>query len=236
MNNIIDRFRQCRKYYMGGSVEEFVKTLYNLGETVTPTQKQEIQGVWNYLTKVKGLSSRNTAAIMGNVWQESRFNPKAVSSAGARGYLQFKGDRLTRYNNWKKTNKFHPKYGQFDYILYAINDLTNSEDFYRTGYESTKQRVLTNKKVWEEARGKNKIARKKDYDNVLTYFNDTYGAREQNGQLYFLEDLRNAMNNPKTRLDELTTLWHHTIEKSGVDEMNLNNRLNASREFYNYFK
>lgn len=51
----------------------------------------------------------------------------------------------------------------------------------------------------------------------------------------FFEELRNGMNNPSLSTDSLTTLWHHTIERSNPSEANIPSRIKAANAFYNYF-
>lgn len=208
----------------------------DLGETISSKQREEINNMWNYLTSVKKLSPRNASAIMGNVWQESRFDDTKVSSKGATGFLQFLGSREKDYRNWLAANpNASKKYGQLDYILYAINNTTNVHDLYRAGYEKSKEMISKTRKVYDESRGKNRVARGQDYDNAVKYHNDTYGDREKNGRLYFFEGLRNDMNNPSLSTDSLTTLWHHTVERSNPSEANIPERIRAANIFYNYF-
>lgn len=196
-----------------------------LGETLNETQRRNIKGVWNYLTTEKGLNPRNAAAIMGNVWQESRFLPDRVSSAGATGYMQFLGQREKDYQQWLKNNKHHPEYGQFDYILYAIQDPEHKHDFYRNDYERVKKGMDLFKK-----QGKTK-----EYNEYNTYKNKVYGTREREGRLHFFSEVNDAFNNPNFKLDDLTTLWHDSIERSNPNEARLDNRKTAANSFLKYF-
>ena len=196
-----------------------------LGETLNDTQRKNIKGVWSYLTTEKGLSPRNAAAIMGNVWQESRFLPDRVSSSGATGYMQFLGQREKDYQQWLKNNKHHPEYGQFDYILYAVQDPEHRHDFYRNDYERVKRGMDQFKK-----QGKTK-----EYNEYNTYKNKVYGAREKEGRLHFFSEVNDAFNNPNFKLDDLTTLWHDSIERSNPNEARLDNRKTAANSFLKYF-
>jgi len=59
------------------------------------------QQVWSFL-KGKGLTDDAAAGIMGNMEQESTFNPKAINSIGCRGIVQWcygRNDLLTSYAN-----------------------------------------------------------------------------------------------------------------------------------------
>lgn len=196
-----------------------------LGETLNETQRRNIKGVWNYLTTEKGLNPRNAAAIMGNVWQESRFLPDRVSSAGATGYMQFLGQREKDYQQQLKNNKHHPEYGQFDYILYAIQDPEHKHDFYRNDYERVKKGMDLFKK-----QGKTK-----EYNEYNKYKNSVYGSREREGKLHFFSEVNDAFNNPDYKLDDLTTLWHDSIERSNPNEAKLDNRKTAANSFLKYF-
>lgn len=196
-----------------------------LGETLNDTQRKNIKGVWSYLTTEKGLSPRNAAAIMGNVWQESRFLPDRVSSSGATGYMQFLGQREKDYQQWLKNNKHHPEYGQFDYILYAVQDPEHKHDFYRNDYERVKKGMDLFKK-----QGKTK-----EYNEYNKYKNSIYGSREREGRLHFFSEVNDAFNNPDYKLDDLTTLWHDSIERSNPNEARLDNRKTAANSFLKYF-
>lgn len=224
---------------MFGTPFQVPNYLYNqldLGETIDDKQLEEIHNMYNYLTNTKKLSPRNASAIMGNVWQETRFDDSKISKKGATGFLQFLDDREEDYRQWLLDNPTaSKKYGQFDYILYAINDIDNKHDLYRIGYEKSKENISKTKNVYEQAQGKNKQFRKKDYDNAINYHNTTYGKREKEGRLYFFEDLRNSLNNTDISIDQLTSLWHDTVERSNPKESRIDSRINAAKTIYNYF-
>ena len=56
--------------------------------------------IWNFLTQDKGLGSVATAAIMGNIFQESTYNPSAInSSSGAKGICQWYQGRATKLDS-----------------------------------------------------------------------------------------------------------------------------------------
>lgn len=218
-----DAYKYVKKKYKMRSAQQGTKL--ELGENLTDEQLKNIEGVWNYLTQTKGVSPRNAAAIMGNVWQESRFLPQRVSSAGATGWMQFLGQRDKDYQKWLKTNEHHSDYGQFDYILYAIQDPEHKHDFYRNDYE----RVVNSMKKFKE-QGNNKA-----YNEYNTYKNKIYGAREKEGRLHFFNDVNTAFNDPKYKLNDLTTLWHDSIERSNPAEANIPTRIKAANVFYNYY-
>ena len=57
--------------------------------------------IWNFLTQEKGVSSIVTAAIMGNIFQESTYNPSAInSSSGAKGLCQWYQGRATKLDSF----------------------------------------------------------------------------------------------------------------------------------------
>lgn len=72
----------------------------------------------------RGFSKEMSAAIVGNMWAESTFNPTATNTNGAFGLLQWLGDRktaLTRFANNKKLNPNATK-TQLDFIKYELLD------------------------------------------------------------------------------------------------------------------
>ena len=218
-----DAYNFVKKKYKMRSAQQGTKL--ELGENLTNEQLKNIEGVWNYLTQTKGVSPRNAAAIMGNVWQESRFLPQRVSSAGATGWMQFLGQRDKDYQKWIKTNKHHPDYGQFDYILYAIQDPEHKHDFYRNDYE----RVVNSMKQFKQQ------GNTEAYNEYNTYKNKIYGAREKEGRLHFFNEVNTAFNDPNYKLNDLTTLWHDSIERSNPAEANIPTRIKAANAFYNYY-
>lgn len=215
--------KEIRKMLIIKKVQQGTKL--DLGETLTDEQLKNIEGVWNYLTQIKELNPRNAAAIMGNVWQECRFLPQRVSKTGATGWLQFLGERKDDYQKWIKTNEHHPDYGQFDYILYAIQDPEHKHDFYRNEYE----RIVNS---MEQFKQQGDIVA---YNKYNEYKNKIYGDRERKNRLYFFSELNDAFKNPKYSLDNLTRLWHDSIERSGSEEANISNRIKAANAFYNYY-
>lgn len=57
--------------------------------------------IWNFLTQEKGISSITTAAIMGNIFQESTYNPSAINpTSGAKGLCQWYQGRATKLDSF----------------------------------------------------------------------------------------------------------------------------------------
>lgn len=63
--------------------------------TVQLTGSDNQTKIWNYLVGEMGLSNKQAAGIMGNIWQESKYDPTALNpSSGAYGIIQWYQGRL----------------------------------------------------------------------------------------------------------------------------------------------
>ena len=72
----------------------------------------------------RGFSKEAASAIVGNMWAESTFNPKATNAIGAFGLLQWLGDRkkqLIKFANGKKMNP-NSLNAQLDFIKFELLD------------------------------------------------------------------------------------------------------------------
>ena len=89
---------------------------------VTKEQNDRMTDTWDYL-RSNNVSARNAAAFMGNIMQESSFNPKARQIDGdkAVGLFQLHGDRLDDYKKFlQENNKEDDAHSQLDYILSLV--------------------------------------------------------------------------------------------------------------------
>lgn len=69
--------------------------------TVQLTGSDNQTKIWNYLVREMGLSNKQAAGIMGNIWQESKYDPKALNpSSGAYGIIQWYQGRLDALKNF----------------------------------------------------------------------------------------------------------------------------------------
>lgn len=203
------------------------------GNKLYDWQTKEVNNMYNYLTKNKGLSGAAASAIMGNIYQESSFNPDSVSNKNAQGFLQLLGDKLNDYNKWLKTHKQH-RYSQLDYMLESLAD--PSRDHYRREYEGSKRRIKSAQTLIANSKSDKERARHKAELKVLQEYHDnTFGKREKENRLFFYEGLRNALYNPNANVSNLTRLWHDTVERSHPSETNMDSRLKAAQAIYNNF-
>lgn len=113
------------------------------GTTTTPGSTEGLEGttpvtslrgssntekVWNFLQD-KGLTSAQAAGIMGNMQQESCFNPGATNkSSGAYGICQWLGGRKSALQAYCSSNGFSyaSLEGQLNYLWYELNTSESS--------------------------------------------------------------------------------------------------------------
>lgn len=101
-----------------------------------------VEKVWNFLTS-KGLSEVQTAAILGNMYQESGVNPSSVnSSSGAFGICQWLGGRKSNLANFANSeNKDMTDITlQLDFLWYEISGENPSvpPDMFASNFETFK--------------------------------------------------------------------------------------------------
>lgn len=59
--------------------------------------------IWNYLVGELNFSAKQAAGIMGNIWQESKYDPKALNpDSGAYGIIQWYAGRKTALENFAR--------------------------------------------------------------------------------------------------------------------------------------
>lgn len=181
-----------------------------LRTNLTELQKKTVEDVWNYLQS-KGVSARNSAAIMGNIMQESSFNRNAKQQGGdgAVGFFQMHGQDLKAYNTWKSKNKVG-KYPEIDYVLYMID---------------SKDHPYTNEY--------NRVMSLPQTEQNKSYIQKVYGPRISSNTLYLIDDLNNAWNDDSISLNDITDLFVNTIERAGKPEYT--KRQNYAQDFYDFY-
>lgn len=209
---------KLRKLFFGGDVPPARGTFITV---YTPDQKKYIEDVYKYITD-KGYSARQASAIMGNIMQESGWNPAARQIGGdqAYGLFQMHGDQYRAYRNYlTNTHRRDDLYAPIDYILDMINETKDNEGNILAPHLYTREynRVINLKQTPENKR----------------YRENVYGARERNNTLYLLPQLQKAWNDENVSLDELTRLFTEVIERAGRPQHEL--RSKYANEYYNYF-
>jgi hypothetical protein len=91
------------------------------GTTTTPTgtkltTNQAMDYIWNYF-KGQGYCDEAIAGIMGNIMQESTFNPEAKSSLGYYGLCQWSASRQTNLRA-QQPSDYNTVAGQCSFIMY----------------------------------------------------------------------------------------------------------------------
>jgi LysM repeat protein len=90
----------------------------------------------------RGFTKEQAAAIVGNMWAESTFNPSAENSIGAIGLLQWLGDRkkaLLKFAK-QKSRPWSDFNLQLDFIKYELLDAYNGEYSYEANQFSKAMR------------------------------------------------------------------------------------------------
>ena len=190
---------------------------------------KDMQDIWNYMIN-KGVSERNAAALMGNIMQESSFDPNKVQKGGdkAVGYFQMHGDKLKSYNNWLKANKkTHSNYTQVDYILDLLAG--NVEDPYMKEYDRINDTInnLEAKKTlakWEQ----------KQLQEYKQEYSKRYAKRVKEGRLYPYSQMIEMFNNPDLSIEDITDIFTNSYERAGKPEHK--QRQQYARDIYERFK
>lgn len=135
------------------------------------------QIIWNFL-KSKGFTDEQTAGIMGNIEQESNYDPKSVnSSSGAYGLFQWLGSRKTDLQNYaKKQGK--PASDINVQLNFFWEELNGSESYTLTRLQNNKSNsASTYAVIFENAferSGGSQLQKRKDYaESVLTEMTGT---------------------------------------------------------------
>lgn len=111
-------------------------------------KKDTILNIYNYLVNNLGTTKEQTAAILGNIYAESGFDPKieedTTSVKKGIGILQFTGDRrdsLVNYAN-EKGKSYKDMNTQLEYLVSEFNDSTLWSNGFN--FNSFKNRKTTN--------------------------------------------------------------------------------------------
>lgn len=111
-------FENVMDQVLAGSVEQ-VQTSGSLGASGYTVQER----VWNFL-RAQGFSAAATAAIMGNIQQESGFDPTIEEIGNAIGYglCQWSYERRTNLETWCNNNGYDytTVEGQLAYLIYEL--------------------------------------------------------------------------------------------------------------------
>lgn len=196
----------------------------NRGTFTTPystIQKKYIEDVYKYIIN-KGYSPRQASAIMGNIMQESGWNPTIRQRGGdsAYGLFQMHGDQYKAYQKYlANTGKQDSLYSPIDYVLDLINETKDDKGNILAPHLFTKEY--------------NRVINQKQTPEVKAYRDKIYGNRERTNTLYLLPELQTAWNDENVPLDELTRLFTEVIERAGKPEHAT--RAKYANEYYNYF-
>lgn len=115
--------------------------------------------IWNYL-KSQGFSDRQAAAVMGNFYQESKFDPAADNGAGYYGLAQWGGGRKTALEDYATS------------VSSSADDLTTQLEFFIKEF-AERERSMSEYLAMTDA----------TIDELTTWFNDYYEVSGDAGEL-----------------------------------------------------
>lgn len=157
--------------------------------TVDNGEQIETKLIYEELKKQLGYGDVAIAAIMGNMYQESKFKPTALNSGGGDyGLVQWVNERKTELFNWLKTNNLDKTLykDQIQYLKYDLNgswkytgknlasntDITNATKIFYITYESGSlgMSTFTSEQVEKRLTQMNKIDN--TYNKRVTYATD----------------------------------------------------------------
>lgn len=117
--NLDSAFENVMDQVLAGNVEQ-VQTSSAYGSSSGLTVQER---VWNFL-RAQGFSAAATAAIMGNIQQESGFDPtiEEIGNAVGFGLCQWSYERRTNLINWCNNNgyDYSTVEGQLAYLIYEL--------------------------------------------------------------------------------------------------------------------
>lgn len=187
-------------------------------------QLKAMEDTWNYF-RSQNISARNAAAVMGNMMQESSFNPNVVQKGGdsAVGYFQMHGQRLKDYYTYlEEIGAVDSPERQIDYMIDVMRN--KRKDFYMDEYYRIKNSV---NKIMEKPKPSSQE------QDTVKYFNNVYGKREAENRLYPIKDFSEAFEDESIPLNDLTDMFTNTIERAGKPEYE--KRRSYANSIYNYF-
>lgn len=198
------------------------------------SQLSNIENVYKYLTNVHKLTPTQATALMGNIMQESSWNPSAKQINGdkALGLFQMHGDQLKAYQKYlQTTGKKDSLYSPLDYVVDMIKESKDSKGNLLAPHPYTTEynRIYSLVKPYL---GKSNLTPRQQND--VNYYYNTYGNRLRSGKLYLINDLQNAWNNPETSVKDLTKIFTNVFERSGNPEYD--KRIGYAQEYYDYYK
>lgn len=234
--NFNQAFRQARidgknKFIWNGNrySTELHPTYLKKDETLqipglSKAQMKALEDTWNYF-RGHNVSARNAAAVMGNMMQESSFNPSVVQRGGdsAIGYFQMHGDRLKDYYSY--LNEIQAEDSPERQLDYMIDVMRNKRrDFYMEDFNRVNK--LVGDILQKEKPSKQDSA-------ILNYYDRTYKKRVDTDTLYPISDFAKAFEDESISLNDLTDLFTNTIERAGKPEYE--KRRKYANSIYNYF-
>lgn len=137
----------------------------------------------------EALSLLEMAAIIGNIKQESNYNPKSENSIGAYGLLQWLKGRRTGLDNWAEQNgrEVSSLSTQVDYLAYEASNTSEASSFakFKRSGTSLEDLAVGFRKYYErpgknEAMDKNRIAGAKQAYEILKNI-DKYSVGTKDG-------------------------------------------------------
>lgn len=201
----------------------------NIGiKGLTKSQLATMQSTWDYL-RSHNISARNTAMVMGNMMQESSFNPTIVQKGGdnAVGYFQLHGKRLKDYRQYLSENKLKDsETTQLDYIIDVMRGKRG--DYYMDEYNRVVNRINELK-----GQGKLKPWEDKELKELNKLYNTIYKSRVENNRLFPISDFSTAFEDESISLEDMTDLFTNTIERAGKPEYE--KRRDYANKIYEYF-
>lgn len=186
----------------------------------TPKQTKIINDVYKYLID-KGCTPVQAFALMGNIMQESSWDPQVRQRDGDRAYglFQMHGDQYKAYQKYlQNTKRQDDLYAPLDYVLDMINETKDNNGILVAPHPYTIDY--------------NRVLGRTDKE-ALDYREETYGKRERNGTLYLLPELQEAWNNPNISIDDLTTAFTNVFERPGKPEYD--SRIKYANEYNTMF-
>jgi LysM repeat protein len=160
----------------------------------------------------RGFSDIEAAAIVGNMWAESTFNPEAKNAIGAFGLLQWLGARKKELKKFAKAKGGNPRNlsTQLDFIKYELKDAYDGEYAYERNMFN--KAMNAGKDVMSKAGG-------------FAKFSERPNAAELNASIksrkIAAKNVYDALTKSKPKTDSTTK-----TDKTASDSLNLLTRAN----------
>ena len=185
--------------------------------------------IWDHTFSKTG-NATLAAAVLANLYQESRFNHNAISSKGARGVAQLLGDKWNKYQTHLKNNNLQDNWqNQISFVL----DYLNNPDNDKWTQDYTRVRDVTQlpvKMVGSQRRYVNSTGGwypADEFDEEFKKFNPKWAN-------YSYASYANTDWNSKTP-EEAAEIFANTFERPSDSEANMDVRQGAARYFYDKY-